>query len=137
MVTKLKVTYNATYTELPRGPQVQFYYDESNYVAIRLPIVNLTVIKWKWPHEDDLLPGDANLSEIETWTFEVAPTGTVTLTSPREISYSRSINKTEVPEFPGKTLTLGFDDFKFGDMVSCYEIVNKSPSTYSKKIFEI
>ena len=124
-VSKLKVTYDALNTEPDKNPQVKLFYG-SDYVGVRLPTVNIKVIKWGWHHTDNVSSDDHSLTASETWTFEVSSTGTVTLTSPRGISYSWSVN-TDVAGFHGGTMTLGFDNFKLDGGVSCYEIISPNP----------
>ena len=124
-VSKLKVTYDARSAQDSLNPLVKFFHDGSNFVGVRLPTVDSKTIKWSYTTVA-VSPEDESLTDNETWTFEVASTGTVTLTSPRGKSYYRSI-KTEVDGFHGGTMPLGFENFKLDDGVSCYQIISQSP----------
>ena len=125
----LRVTYDATKKPAAgKNPQVKFWYD-ADYVGIRLPTESSKTIKWRYTAQG-ILQNDMTLTKKDTWTFVIASDGRTILTSPTGNSYPRSFSS-EVPDFRGGNLEVGFDDFP-DDGVSCYEIYNPFPGNTLK-----
>ena len=128
---RLKITYDAAElkTSVPVNPQVRFFNDSKNFVSIRLPVANSKIIKWVSVSET-ISQDDKDLTDSDTWTFDVKTDGRVTITSQRGISYTRQFS-----DLKGGNTEIGFADFE-NDGVSCYEIFDPNPPKPSKILID-
>ena len=122
---QLKITYNAAKTTVPVNPQVKFFNDGPDFLGVRLPVANSKIITWS-SIEKSLSKDDTDLTQSDTWTFEVKADGKVTLTSQRGISYTHYSTILK-----GGNTEVGFAEFD-NDGISCYEIFDPNPIKPSK-----